>query len=356
MNKALYAVIIAGGSGTRFWPMSRGGTPKQFLRLLSERTMLEETLRRIVPLIPVERVFVVTGQSHARIVRDLLPELPPDNLLLEPMARNTAPCIGLAALAVRRRDPEGIMAVLPADHFVADEQAFCSVIFSACRLAEDGGMVTAGIRPMRPETGYGYLRLGEPVGAESARFVDAFVEKPDFDTAVQYLGSGRYLWNSGMFFFKAATIIREFGEHLPRLSSALGRIDAAWGAEAFEELLEQEYNGLRPISIDYGVMEKASDIAVVVARFAWSDVGTWAALREVLPRGENDSVAMGEVLEIDGHGNILIAESGLIAALGLGNMIVVRSRDSVLVCPRRRAQDVRKIVEMLREAKKEEFL
>ncbi|MBM4319317.1 MAG: mannose-1-phosphate guanylyltransferase [Deltaproteobacteria bacterium] len=350
MSEQIYAVIMAGGSGTRFWPMSRGDTPKQFLRLLSSETLLQQTMVRIAPIIPPERVIVVTARAHAEQVRELLPGLPPDNLLLEPVGRNTAPCIGLAALLVRRRDAGATMAVLPADHFVSDEEEFRQVVVSASRLAAGGRLVTVGIRPLRPETGYGYLRLGEHVGEEAARFVDAFVEKPSFDTAVEYLASGHFLWNSGMFFFTPERILDELELHLPRHAAAFGRIDQAWDGPEVGQVLEREYTAMEPISIDYGVMEKAAEIAVLVGRFPWSDVGTWAALREVLPRGENDSVSMGQVVELDGRGNVLVADGGLVAALGLRDMVVVRSGDAVLVCPRQRAQEVRRVVEALRQA------
>lgn len=356
MSGNIYAVIMAGGSGTRFWPMSRGDTPKQFLRLLSSETLLQQTMSRIAPIVPPERVIVVTSRAHADRVKELLPALPQKNLLLEPVGRNTAPCIGLAALEVQRRASDAVMVVLPADHYVGDEEEFRRVVVSAAKLASTGRLVTVGIRPVRPETGYGYLRLGEHVGEESARFVDAFVEKPSFDTAVEYLASGHYLWNSGMFAFTPERIQQELEQHMPRHAAAFGRIAQAWGTDDSEEVLEQEYAAMEPISIDYGVMEKAAEIAVLVGRFPWSDVGTWAALRDVLPRGENDTVSMGEVVELDGRGNVLVADGGLVAALGLREMVVVRSGDAVLVCPRNRAQDVRRVVEALRQAGLEQYL
>ncbi len=352
----LYAVIMAGGSGTRFWPLSRGGHPKQFLRLLGDESLLEQTVRRIEPLIPLQRVLLVTGEVHAAQVRRLLPELPAANLLLEPMARNTAPCIGLAAVALAERDPDAVMAVLPADHFVGDEEAFCAALASAGRLAASDRLVTVGVRPSRPETGYGYLRQGDPLGEESARTVDAFVEKPDFDRAVEYLASGRYLWNSGMFFFRPERILAEFQRHLPRHAAALGRIRAAWGSARQAEVLGEEFAGMEPISVDYGIMEKAEEIAVLAGRFPWNDVGSWDALRDVLPRTEDDSVHMGQVVEVDGRGNVLVADDGLIACVGLRQTIVVRSGASVLVCPAAKAQQVRRIVQELRDRGLKEHL
>jgi len=348
MPETIYGVIMAGGSGTRFWPMSRGETPKQLLRLLSDETLLEGTLRRVAPLIPLERMLVVAARAHGPRIRELLPGLPADNLLLEPTGRNTAPCIGLAALEARRRDPEAVLAVLPADHFVDDEAEFCSTVAAAARVARNGHLVTVGIRPVRPETGYGYLRLGDILGEESARLVDAFVEKPDLATAVEYLAAGRYLWNSGMFFFSARQILAELQQHLPDLHAALLRIDEAWPGPQREEVLAREYAALQPISIDYGVMEKARGIAALVGRFGWSDVGTWAALREVLPRAAHDTVTVGRVVELDGRGNVLVAEHGVVAALGLTNTVVVRAGEAVLVCPRQRAQEVRQVVDALR--------
>ncbi len=356
MTPSLYVVIMAGGSGTRFWPMSRGDTPKQFLRLLGERSLLQQTVDRIAPLVPIERVLLVTGRRHAAAVREQLPELPPENLLLEPVARNTAPCIGLAATVLQRRDPNAVMAVLPADHFVGDEAAFCDVLATAARLAAKGRMVTVGIRPMRPETGYGYLRLGALVGEDSARYVDAFVEKPSFDRAIEYLASGRYLWNSGMFFFTPQRILTEISQHLPAHAAALARISDALGSPDEGSVLEREFHAMPSISIDYGVMEKAEGIAVLVARFVWNDVGTWSALLDVLPQRDNDSVHLGQVVEVDGQGNVLVAERGVVAALGLSQIVVVRSGDCVLVCPRDRSQDVRSVVDALRTAGLGEFL
>ncbi len=356
MSEHIFAVIMAGGSGTRFWPMSRGGTPKQFLRLLSERTMMEETVRRIAPLVPLDRVVVVAGRAHAATMAEILPDLPQRNLILEPVARNTAPCIGLAAIAVRRMDPDAVMAVLPADHFIDGDTELREEIAAAARLAGKGRIVTIGIRPVRPETGYGYIRLGEPLGEESARLVDSFVEKPDFDTAIQYLASGRYLWNSGMFFFTPARILAEFQRHLPRHHEALMRIDHAWGTDEAEEVLEREFEAMEPISVDYGIMEKAEDIAVLTAKFTWNDVGTWGALRHVLERGDNDSVVMGRVVELGGRGNILVADKGLVAVLGIKDTVVVRTEDAVLVCPRSQSQGVRQVVEAIRAAGLDEYL
>ena len=355
-DATLYAVIMAGGSGTRFWPVSRGGHPKQFLRLLGDESMLEQTVRRIERLIPIDRVLLVTGEAHAAQVRQQLPELPARNLLLEPMARNTAPCIGLAAVALAERDPDAVMAVLPADHFVGDDEAFCSVLAAAGRLAASGRLVTVGVRPNRPETGYGYLRQGDYLGEESARMVDAFVEKPDFDRAVEYLASGRYLWNSGMFFFRPRRILQEFQRHLPRHWAALGRIRGAWGGDDHAAVLTEEFAAMESISIDYGIMEKADEIAVLAGRFPWNDVGSWGALHDVLPRSDEDSVHLGTVVELDGRGNILVAEQGVVATVGLRQTVVVRSGDRVLVCPRTRAQEVRGIVDALRAQGLDDYL
>jgi len=350
-----WAVIMAGGVGSRFWPLSRQTRPKQLLPVVGERSLLEETWRRVAPLVPPERVLVVTGRAHAGAVREVLAELPPEAVLVEPVGRNTAPCIGLAAAHVAATSPEAVLLVLPADHFVSDREAFSADARTAIDLAAGGRLVTFGVPPTRPETGYGYLEVGEALPGGGS-LVAGFTEKPDTATAAEYLAGGRHLWNSGIFVFAAGRILAELERHLPDHAAALRRIQAARGSAREADVLEAEFSALEPISIDYGVMERADDIAVVRASFPWSDVGHWAALRELLASEEGASIHRGEVVEADGRGNVLVADRGLVAVVGMKDTVVVHAGDAVLVCPVGRSQDVRAVVDTLRRRGLEDYL
>ena len=352
----VWVVVMAGGVGARFWPLSRAARPKQLLPVLGERTLLEETLARALSLAPVGRTLVVTGRSHAEATRTVASGLPADAVLSEPRPRNTAACVGLAAAWVAARDPEAVLAVLPADHFIGDREAFAADASQAVALARVGHLVTLGIPPTRPATGYGYLRVGAAVGDGAAAQVDAFVEKPDAATATAYLAGGRHLWNSGMFFFRADRILDELAAHLPDHADALRRIDAARGQADEAEVCDREYEGLDAVSLDHGVMEHAADIVVVRATFPWSDVGHWAALLDLAGPRAGESVHRGPVVEADGRGNVIVAEGGLVATVGLQDTVVVHAGDAVLVCPVERAEEVRRIVDELRRRGLVEYL
>jgi len=350
-----WAVIMAGGVGTRFWPASRRSRPKQLLPVVGDRPLLEQTWRRIEPLVGDARVLVVTGREHAAAARAVLADLPGDAMVVEPVGRNTAPCIGLAAQRIASRDPADVLVVLPADHFVADRDAFLSDLRKAVRLADRGHLVTFGIPPTRPETGYGYIEVGATLGDGAAR-VTRFTEKPDAPTARRWLAGERHLWNSGIFVFRADRILQELGRHVPEQAAALGRIEAARGGPREVAVLDAEYDSMDGISIDYAVMERADDIVVVRASFPWSDVGHWAAVREVRGVSADESVHRGAVVEIDGRGNVLVGDGGLVAAVGVADTVVVHAGDAVLVCPVERSQDVRAIVDALQERGLEEYL
>jgi mannose-1-phosphate guanylyltransferase len=350
-----HAVVMAGGSGTRFWPLSRQRRPKQFLALTGDAPLLVATLARLPPLVGPERAYVVCGPVHAAAVRALLPALPPENLIVEPCARNTAPCIGLAALHVARRDPRGVMLVLPADHHIARPAAFRAALRAAAALAERGSIATVGVRPDRPETGYGYIRVGAPLRAGGTRpglrprKVERFVEKPDLPTARRYLADGGYLWNSGIFAFRADVIREEIRRSLPALHEQLERIDAALETGRARRVLQQAFPLCPSISIDYGVMEKSDRMAVVPGDFGWSDVGSFAALPEVRAADRSDNVTEGEALVVDGRRNVVLAHDRRpLAVVGLDDVVAVDAGDAVLVCHRERAQDVRKVVDELR--------
>ena len=360
----IHPVIMAGGSGTRFWPLSRKRRPKQFLALIGDATLLAATVQRLPPLAKADRTFVVCGPEHARVARRLLPALPPENFVVEPCPRNTAPCVGLAALHVAARDPKGIIAMLPADHHVARPDAFREALSAAGQLALTGAIATIGIRPSRPETGYGYLEVGPRLAVRtrgksrlSAHKVARFVEKPDVVTAARYLAEGGYLWNSGIFVFRADVILEEIGAAMPALRASLDRIARDLGTRRYARTLAKVFPGCPAISIDYGVMEKSQRIAVVPADFGWSDVGSFAALPEVRKTDAHGNVKEGEALVLDGKNSVVLATGGRpVAVIGLDDVIVVDAGDAVLVCRRDRAQDVRKAVDELARRGREDLL
>jgi mannose-1-phosphate guanylyltransferase len=360
----IYPVIMAGGSGTRFWPLSRRDRPKQFLALAGDAPLLAATVARLPPLAKARETYVVCGPAHAAAARRMLRALPAENFIVEPCARNTAPCVGLAALHVAARDPKGIVAMLPADHHIERPKAFRDAVGAAAALAERGAIATIGIRPSRPETGYGYLALGPRLAARGARRggaaahkVERFVEKPDVVTAARYLAEGGYLWNSGIFVFRADVILEELRRAMPVLGEQLDVIGGSLGTPAYRRTLRRVFPNCPSISIDYGVMEKSKRIAVVPADFGWSDVGSFAALSDVRPTDDLGNVAEGDALVIDGRNDVVVAAGGRpVAVIGLEDVIVVDAGDAVLVCRRDRAQDVRKAVEELARRGRDEVL
>jgi mannose-1-phosphate guanylyltransferase len=360
----LYPVIMAGGSGTRFWPLSRKSRPKQFLALAGDAPLLAATVGRLPPLAKADRTYVVCGPQHAPAARRMLSGLPKENFIVEPCARNTAPCVGLAALHVAARDPRGTIAMLPADHHIGRPEGFRDALAAAAVLAEAGSIATIGIHPSRPETGYGYLKLGPRLAARArgktrftAHKVERFVEKPDVVTAARYLADGGYLWNSGIFVFRADVILDEIGRAMPVLGEQLDAIRRTIGTPAYARTLKRVFPDCPSISIDYGVMEKSLRIAVVPAEFGWSDVGSFAALSDVRETDAAGNVAAGDALVIDGRNNVVIATKDRpVAVIGMDDVIVVDAGDAILVCRRDRAQDVRKAVEELTRLGREELI
>ena len=350
MALALYPTILAGGSGTRFWPLSRAKRPKQLLPLGGPRPLVAETVARLRGLCPPANVSILCGVDHAAAIRRLLPELPRRNVLVEPAARNTAPCIGWAALRVRRENPAGVLLVLPSDHHIADAPAFRRVLRRCGALAAGGALCTVGIQPTRPETGYGYLRLGRSLpGPEGNAYeVEAFVEKPDAARAEAYVGDGRHLWNGGIFAFRADVILREIERQLPDLARALGHIERAMGTAGEAAALRRWFPRAPSISIDYGIMERAAGVAVVPADVGWSDLGSFAALPEVRTADASGNVVEGEALLVDSHDCVVLAGKRPVAVVGMRGAVVVDAGDAILVVPRDRCQDVRAVVAELR--------
>jgi mannose-1-phosphate guanylyltransferase len=352
-----FAVIMAGGVGSRFWPSSRARTPKQLLDLTgSGRTMLAATVARLKPDIPVERVIVVTGRVTLDAVAAALPDLPRDNILAEPIGRNTAPCIGWAALHVERRDPDGVLAVMPSDHLVADEPAFMAAVRTAVLAASEGALVTFGITPSRPETGFGYIEMGGEV-ADRVREVVRFVEKPDRETAEKYLAAGNFAWNSGMFFFRADRIRGEIARQMPELAQGLGRIGAAIGTADQDAVVGEVFPALPSESVDYGIMEGASGIRCVPADFGWSDLGSWAAAYDLSTKDGDQNAIDADAIAVDTRGTLVRApRDKLVALVGVEDLVVVDTGDSLLVCRRDKAQDVKQIVAALKERQRQDLL
>ncbi len=349
----LHAIIMAGGSGTRFWPASRQDRPKQLLALASDKTLLRVTADRILPLVPAERLWVVTTAATAEATRALLDDLSPDHILAEPTGRDTAACAAYSARVLLHDDPDAVCLVLPADHVIGDEERFRSAMAAgAAAVKEQGGMLTFGIKPTRAETGYGYLRLGAQSFVQNEwpiHHLDQFVEKPDREAAEGYLADGDYLWNSGMFAWRATDLLAEVRRQLPLLFEGIGTIGGALGTPAEREVLNEIYPHLPRTSVDFGIMESARQCWTVPVDFDWSDVGSWPALAEVLATDDHGNVARGRTVDLESQNNILMGDGVLIAAIGVDDLVVVATPDAVLVVPRSKAQKVKGVVEALRE-------
>ncbi len=365
---ALYAVIMAGGVGSRFWPRSRRALPKQFLDVFDEASLIQGTFGRLQPLVAPERTFVVTHADYAATTREHLPAVPPENILAEPQARNTAPCIALAAQRLHALDPDAVMLVLPADHRIANVARFHDVLRAAVDAANtpDGGdgpdaypLVTIGIRPTHPETGYGYIQFdadgdtdglpdGGPGDAPVAHRVLTFAEKPDLATAERFLDAGDFLWNSGMFVWRADTILSALAAHTPEVASAFAPLAGAFGTPAEAEAVARAYEQTPKISIDYGVMERAARVLVVPGDFGWSDVGDWRAVHELSDKDEAGNRGDGHVIFQDtAHSYARSADGRLLVLVGMRDALVVDTGDAVLVCHRDKAQQVKDVVDFL---------
>ena len=359
-NRNLWAVVPAGGSGTRLWPLSRAARPKFLLPLLGERSLLQQTLDRLAPSVPPERTLVVCGPAHAAPVARQLPALPERNVLVEPSPRGSGPAIALATALIARRDPAAIVGSFAADHEVSDLPRFDAALRTAIAAAEDGWLVTIGLTPTRPETGYGYIERSEDVVAGtpegSAYRATRFVEKPDAATATEYVASGRFLWNASMFVWQAQTLLDEVARLQPDLHAGVSRIAQVWGTPEQERVAADVWSGLEESTIDQGVLEHARRIAVVPAQFGWSDVGDWNNLGELIERDDFGNSVRGDVVQSQTRNSVVWSETGrLVALVGLENIAVVDTEDALLVVNRSDAQDVRTIVEQLKTMRRPGF-
>jgi mannose-1-phosphate guanylyltransferase len=341
---------MAGGKGERFWPLSTKTTPKPYLNLIGDKTMIQMAVERVRHLVPEERTFVVLGEEHLDIARKQLGQLPEEHFIVEPAGRDTAPCVGFTAMALRTLDPEALMIVMPADHYIPDEDAFVKTIFQAVECAKSGDhLVTVGIKPTRPETGYGYIHAFEEMKAEHGvpcYRVKRFVEKPDARMAVEYLADGQYYWNSGMFIWKAGTVLQGIERHMPELYKGLAAIDEAILANE-DEKINAIFEGFESISIDYGLMEKADNVVMMKADFGWDDVGTWSSLLRILEVDRNANYTKGEPVCIDTQDCVVYGDNLPVGVIGVSHLIIVASKEGVLVCDIDRDQEARKIAKLL---------
>jgi mannose-1-phosphate guanylyltransferase len=356
----LYATILAGGSGTRFWPKSRANLPKQFLVLQGTQSLLQNTVKRIEPLIPAERTLVVTAAHQRPETVRQLPHVPSANILAEPLARNTSAAVALAAWHLLTLDPNAMMIVLPADHAIADRDAFCACLQQAAIAAQHHEiLMTLGVRPTYAATGYGYIKTGASLStpnAPDARKAVQFTEKPNADAASRMIKSGDYLWNCGIFIWQAATITRELQRYLPDLWNGVQAYGAAWQAGADSETLYQHYAQLPSLSVDYGVLEKSDHVGVIPASFDWSDVGSWRALTDLHATDGDGNIIVGNHVGQDSANLIVYSPDKLIATVGVSNLIIVQTDDVLLICDKERDQDVKNFIEILKQQGQTDYL
>ncbi|MCX5849747.1 MAG: mannose-1-phosphate guanylyltransferase [Deltaproteobacteria bacterium] len=358
----MYAVIMAGGRGTRFWPRSREKKPKHLLDIISEKTIIQETIDRIKPLINLSNILVVTGKKHSRALIKQLPEIPSRNIIIEPEGKNTAACIGLAALHIQKIVSDDTMVVLPSDHAIADSRKFIAVIDAAAKVAaQEDGLVTIGIKPSSIQTGFGYIERSEyfqHIADEEVFRVKSIREKPDFQQAQAFIQNGNFYWNSGMFIWKASTILKEIARLLPDLYAGLIKINEALDSPDEAAVMPRVYRKLKSISIDYGVMEKADNVFMLQGDFGWSDVGSWDALWEISAKDNKDNVLTGGGSAIfeDTEGSLVYSPKKLVALIGVKDLIIVETKDALLICKKGCSQDVKKVVEILEKKQLKKYL
>lgn len=352
------ALIMAGGRGERFWPRSRKTMPKQFLSLTGDgRSMIQLTVERILPIVELSDIYIVTNRDYKELVKQQLPEIPEENILCEPIGRNTAPCIGLGAVHIAKRYEDAVMFVLPSDHLIKYNSMFVNSLKEAGNIAEeDTNLVTIGITPDCPETGYGYIKFNPNKCSGQAFEVDRFVEKPSLAVAKEYIETEEYLWNSGMFVWKVSTILTQMRQFMKDTYEGLLRIQSAIGMPEEDTVLEKEYRAFCSESIDYGIMEKAENIYTLPGTFGWDDVGSWLAVERIQKSNEFGNIVHGNIITINSRNCIIEGAKKLIAAVGLENLIIVDSEDATLICEKDAAGDIKKVLENLKICNREEYI
>ncbi|MBT3240471.1 MAG: NTP transferase domain-containing protein [Chloroflexi bacterium] len=363
MSENNYALIMAGGGGTRLWPLSRKDKPKQMLKLVGDRTLFQVSVDRLMGLFPPENILVVTSALQATAFQEQVPEIPKDNYIVEPGPRDTAAAIGLSAAILKLRDPKAVMSVVTADHFIDHESRFLQILRVAQQVAETGYLVTLGIHPTFPSTGFGYIQQGNYLGTYEGRVVFEalnFKEKPDRETAEKFINAEDHSWNSGMFIWQVVDVLDEIEKQMPQLHQALNKITDAWETADAQEVLEKVWSGLDKVSVDYGIMERAEKVAVIPAKgLGWSDVGSWNALYDVLEKDTDGNILNSkESIVIDTKNSMIHQNHGedrLIVAIGVEDLVIVDTGDVLLVCDKEQAQDVRQVVDLLKEQENNKY-
>lgn len=352
------ALIMAGGRGERFWPKSRKSLPKQFLSLTSDgKTMIQLTVERISSMVKLDDIYIATNRDYKPLVLEQLPGIPESNIICEPVGRNTAPCIGLGAMHIARKYEDALMLVLPSDHLIKFSSIFLHTLKDACSVAEKGtNLVTIGITPDYPETGYGYIKFVPEITLENAFEVERFVEKPTFEKAKEYLATEQYLWNSGMFVWKVSSILWNMQQFMPETNEALLRIKNVIGTENEVSVLEQEFCQMHSQSIDYGIMEKAEYIYTIPGTFGWDDVGSWLAVERIKKLDEFSNVVDGNIITVNTHNSIIQGDEKLIALVGMEDVIVVDTQDATLICAKNSTADIKKVIENLKVYNRNEYI
>jgi len=358
--KALYTLIMAGGSGTRFWPRSKTVKPKQYLNIFGKESLLESTINRFATFTETDNIYIVSNKTQAEVLEQQTPMLPKENLIYEPVGKNTLPCIGLAAMFAEKENPDGIMVVSPSDHLIENDALFKETVLAASKIADEyNGIVTIGITPTHPATGYGYVQTEKEIGVgEKIRQfkVKQFVEKPDEKTASTYLKEGGFYWNSGLFVFKISIFLESVKEFAPQLYADLRKIQAELGNPSFDQTLDTIYRAVESISVDYGIMEHAKNIYLVEGNFEWNDLGSWESVYLADKKDENGNACSGEAVIMDSKNSYVYSDSGLITFVGLDDVIVVQDGNTTLVCKREKAEDVKLIVNQLKAENKIQYL
>lgn len=353
----LYAIIMAGGVGTRFWPRSKEKTPKQLLKIFNSKTMIQNTVERLDGLVKNENIYVITNKIQKDEIINQLTNVPEKNILIEPFGKNTAACIGLASIYIEHLDLDAVTFVLPADHIIKEKEEFHKTLKRAAEYAyKNKGLVTIGVQPTRPETGYGYIQIDEREVEEDIFNVYTFAEKPNYATAVRFLESGDFFWNSGMFIWRVDSILSEIKEYLPELHEGMAKLKDNFGKDNYLELLENIYGKLRSVSIDYGIMEKSKKVFLTKGKFTWSDVGSWEEVYQLSNKDEHGNASTGKVFTDMTMDSYIYSPDKFTAMIGVDNLIVINTKDSLLICRRDRSQDVKKIVEHLKVNKLNDFI
>lgn len=357
MQMNLYAVIMAGGVGSRFWPRSKTKLPKQLLTIFGEQTMIQDTVKRIESIVKRENILIITNALQKSGVESQLPGIPKENIIIEPFGRNTAACIGLASVIVKSRDKDAVTFILPSDHVIKETDEFNKTMMNAASYANSSdSLVTIGITPSHPETGYGYIQIDERAVQDSVYKVLTFAEKPNFATAVRFVKSGDFFWNSGMFIWRTDSILNEIQKYMPDLHNGLEKIQKDIDSQKFDTTLSNEYGQLKKISIDYGIMEKSKNVCLIKGNFTWSDVGSWEAVYNLSKKDKDGNVKVGAVYADAATDSYIYAPDKFTALIGVNNLIVINHEDELLICRKDKSQDVKEIIDYLKINKLTKYL